>query len=68
MAEFLKIAQLDENSVAKIQNLEKFLGSHIMAYEPGLDIADLTEAQMQALWALEKELGFILVAYEQIDK
>lgn len=64
MAEFLKIAELDENQVAQIKNLENSLGSHIMAYQSGLDLSNLTETQVLEVKKLEKQLGVILIAYE----
>ncbi|MDX1415577.1 MAG: hypothetical protein R3293_15385 [Candidatus Promineifilaceae bacterium] len=63
MAEFLKIAELDEDAVAKVKGVENALGLHVMAYERGLDIADLSGAQLQEIKRIEDELGVILIAY-----
>ncbi len=65
MTEFLKIAELDEDSVAKIRDLENSLGSHIMAYQSGLNLSSLTETQVHEIKALEKQLGVILIAYDE---
>lgn len=65
MAEFLKIAELDESGVAKVKRIEKSLGMHVMAYEPGLDIANLSEAQLEEIKMVELELGAILIAYQE---
>ncbi|MFO7680935.1 MAG: hypothetical protein R6X34_12870 [Chloroflexota bacterium] len=65
MAEFLKIAKLNEQDVAKIRALEEAMGTHIMAYQPGLQMADLTAEQVQALQGVENELGVILLAYDE---
>lgn len=64
MAEFLKIAELDTVEVAKVRNLEESLDAHIMAYKPGLQMADLTDEQIQAVKSMEDQLGVIILAYE----
>lgn len=64
MSEFLKIANLDADDVAKVRGLEKSLGTHIMAYQPGLQMADLTDEQIQAMKSVEDQLGVILLAYD----
>ncbi|MBK8988706.1 MAG: hypothetical protein IPM39_21980 [Chloroflexi bacterium] len=64
MANFLKIAFVDEPGVEKIRALEIETGKHIMAFTPGLEIADLTEAQLAKVRALEEELGVTLLVYE----
>ena len=63
MAQFLKIAELSANDVEKIRNLERSLGTQIMAFQPGLDTADLTDEQVQAVKVVEKQLGVILLAF-----
>lgn len=65
MANFLKIAKLDEKSVTKIKELEKSLGTHIMAYQAGLKIANLSESQLQKIKDAENELDVILLAYAE---
>ncbi len=64
MAQFLKIAQLNENEVMKIRSLEESLGAHIMAWQTGLQMADLTDKQVQTVKDVEEELGVILLAYD----
>lgn len=64
MTEFLKIAQLDEDSVAQIRALEKELSVHIMAFTAGLDIASLPGDKVERIKALEEELGVTLLVYE----
>ena len=63
MTSSFKIADLSRSDVEKIQKLESALGSHIMAYQPGLHLADLTDKQVQDVKEVEKELGVILLAY-----
>ena len=65
MAEFLKIAELDEGGIAKVKNIEESLGLHVMAYQRGLDIASLTKEQLQEIRSVEEELGVILIAYQE---
>jgi hypothetical protein len=65
MTSSLKIADLSKSDVARIQKLESALASHIMAYQPGLHMANLTDKQIQDVKEVEKELGVILLAYGQ---
>lgn len=64
MTQFLKIAKLEEESVARIRSLEEELGAHIMAFAPGPDIASLPTEQLEGIKALEEELGVTLLVYE----
>jgi len=64
MTEFLKIAHLEEESVARIRTLENELGVHIMAFAPGPDIASLPTEMIERIKALEEELGVTLLVYE----
>ena len=64
MAEFLKIATLESDDVAKIRDLETSLGTHIMAYQPGMKMAELTDEQVEAVQGVEEKLGVILLAYD----
>jgi hypothetical protein len=64
MAEFLKIAELGKDDVAKIRGLEESLGTHIMAFQPGLQMADLTNEQIRILKDVEDQLSVILLAYD----
>ena len=64
MTEFLKIARLEEESVARIRALEKEYEVHIMAFAPGPDIASLPTDQVERIKALEEELGVTLLVYE----
>jgi len=67
MMEYLKIADIGEEGKAKVKELEKSIGAHVMAYEFGFRLAKLTEAQREEVAALEKELGggVMLLAYEE---
>lgn len=64
MTQFLKIANLEEENVARIRALEQELGAHIMAFAPGPDIAPLPNEQLERIKALEEELGVTLLVYE----
>ena len=62
----LKIAKLDEGGVGKIREMEKEMGVHIMALEPGVKFTMLTPEQLAEVEALEKELGVTLLVYEPV--
>lgn len=64
MTKFYQIARLDDAGLARIRELEQELDRHIMAFEPGLDIATLSEEQVARIAALEEELGVTLLVYE----
>lgn len=57
-------ATLDENSLERLRNLERELGSVIVAYQTASPFAALSEDQLQRLKALEQELGVVLVAFD----
>ena len=62
----LKIASVDEATVAKIKTLEEEIGKHIMAFEPGASIAQLSVDEVQKVEALEKETGVTLLVYNKL--
>ncbi len=64
MAQQLKIARLDEDAVASIQELEAETGKHIMAFETGPHFATLSDEELERVQALEKALNVILIVYE----
>lgn len=65
MAQQLKIAQLDENAVAKIQELEQETQKHIMAFDHGYQFAHLSPTELGKVQDLEKELGVFLIVYDK---
>lgn len=64
MAQFLKIAHLEREDIARVRALEDAVGLHIMAFEPGPDVASLTESQLEQVKELEEELGVTLLVYQ----
>jgi len=62
----LKIATLDEITVEKIKVLEEKLSKHVMAFEPGVSLANLSPAEIELVEALEKEAGVTLLVYNQL--
>ena len=64
MAEFLKIAQLEQEDIHQLKAMEKSYGVHLMAYESGLSIATLSDEQMQAIKNLEEKLGVVILAFK----
>lgn len=65
MAQFLKIAKLDDENVNALRELEAELGKHIMAFTAGLELADLSQAQLEKVQRLEEELDAYLIVYEE---
>lgn len=66
MYEYFKIATLDNDSVAKVKQLEEKLGKHIMAFKSGVRLAKLDPDSVEQVAALEKDLGVLLLVYEEI--
>jgi hypothetical protein len=62
-AKRMKIANLDEADLRKVQQMEESLSTLIIVLEPLAPLADLTDAQVEILKALEHELGVLLIAY-----
>jgi len=60
----MKIADLDEASIERIQQMEEAMGTLIVALEPHVPLAELTEEQVRKLQDLEKELEVVLIAYQ----
>ncbi len=61
----LKVAQLDAESLEKLQVMEEELGACIVALQPHYPTAELTPDQLRKLQALEQELGCVLLAYQK---
>ncbi|KAA3662490.1 MAG: hypothetical protein DWQ04_13325 [Chloroflexi bacterium] len=61
----MKIANLDKTAVNKVQTLEKEFGTHVMAFETGVEFARLTREQIDKVAQLEKELGVTLLVYKE---
>jgi hypothetical protein len=61
----MKIANLDDPGLKKIQQMEESMGTLIIALEPHIPLAELTEEQVEKLCALEQELGVVLIAYQE---
>lgn len=60
----MKVADLDEGSLSKVQALEEEIGACVLALEPKVKLRDLSEDQLEKLRAAEEELGVVLMAYE----
>jgi hypothetical protein len=61
----MKIADLQEEDLKKVQQLEDQMGTLIIALEPQIPLAELSEAQLELLNSLEIELGVVLIAYQK---
>jgi len=64
MDDFLKVASLSDEDVARIRVLEKVTGTHIMAFEPGLKVASLSDEDLQRVKELESQLDATLLVFE----
>jgi hypothetical protein len=60
----MKVADLDEKSLAKVQALEEEIGACVPALEPKVKLRDLSEEQLEKLRSAGEELGVVLMAYE----
>ena len=60
----LNPAPLDEESLARLRQLEQETGTVIIAYQPESPFAHLNEGQVARLKELERELGVVLLSYE----
>jgi len=61
----MKIANLDDAGLKKVQQMEESMGTLIIALEPHIPLAELTEEQVETLNTLEQELGVVLIAYQK---
>jgi hypothetical protein len=66
MNEFLKVASLSDEDVAKLRLLEEETGTHIMAFEPGLKIASLNADNLERLKKLETQLNVTLLVFDSV--
>ena len=60
----MKIANLDEESIERIRQMEEAMDTLIVALEPHYPLAELNEEQVRKLQDLEKTLGVVLIAYK----
>ncbi len=60
----MKIADLDEASLAKVRALEEEIGACVLALEPKVKLRDLSEEELERLRSAEDELGVVLMAYD----
>jgi hypothetical protein len=60
----MKIANLDDAGLEKLQRMEEAYGTLILALEPHYPLAELSEEQVNTLSQLEEELGVVLIAYQ----
>ena len=60
----MKFAQLDPARLESVRELEKELGTYVVALEPAVRLASLSPEQLARLQAAEEALGVVLLAYE----
>ncbi len=61
----MKLAELNQSQLQKLQAFEEELGAYVVALEPQYALADLSADQVHKLQRLERELGVVLLAYEK---
>lgn len=59
----MRIAQLNDEQLAKLQVFEEELGAYVVALEPQYKLAHLTAEEIAQIEAMEQELGVVLLAY-----
>jgi hypothetical protein len=64
MSEFLKVATLSSDAINEIRELESATGKHIMAFEPGLQIASLSDQDLRKVKDLEAKLNVTLLVFD----
>ena len=61
----LKFANLDQQALDKVRQMEEATGTLIIAVEQEYPIAKLTQDQLASLQQLEEQLGVVLIAYQR---
>ena len=61
----VQLAMLNAEQLKKLHDLERELGTYVLAYTEPLTPAQLSREQVARVQALEKELGLCLVAYRK---
>lgn len=61
----MRVANLSEKELARIQAMEEELGALVVALEPQYKMAKLTDEQLTQLQELEESLGVFLLAYHK---
>jgi hypothetical protein len=59
----MRVAMLDRERLEKVQDLERDLGTFLVALEREFSLADLSEEQLKQLQQAEEEMGIVLLAY-----
>ena len=60
----MKLADLGEDGLSKVQALEQDIGGCVLALERRIALRDLSPQQLEKLPAAEEALGIVLMAYE----
>lgn len=61
----MKVADLDDEKLAKLRELEGELGVCLVALEEAFSLARLSPDQVERLQDAERELGVVLLAYTE---
>ena len=60
----MRVAQLDKARLEKVQDLERELGTSLVALEREFSLDELSEEQLKKLQQAEAEMGVVLLAYK----
>ncbi len=60
----MRVAQLDKARMDKVQDLERELGTSLVALEREFSLDELSEEQLKKLQQAEAEMGIVLLAYK----
>lgn len=60
----LDIANLTDEQMQKIKEIEKELGTTVVAYQKEIKPAKLSKTQLEKIFQLEEELDLILIAFD----
>lgn len=57
-------AQINDSQLNQLQQLEKSLGTVLVAVEAASEFAELSTAELEQLQKTEREMGCVLLAYK----
>ncbi len=61
----MMVSDLDDKELSKVRNLEKDLGTWVVAIDQKPRFAHLSDEQLTRLQAAEQDMGCILLAYDR---
>lgn len=61
----MSIADLDQNTLAKLQAFEDEMGFYVVALAPRYKLAELSAEQIDKVQGMEQKLDVVLLAYQK---